>query len=51
MAETENIAYKRSQRVFFGRELLPIEKCGLWPVAPDPGRNAARSLPPTRVKP
>jgi hypothetical protein len=45
MAKTENIAYKRSQPAFFGRELLSIEKFGLWPVEPNPGRNAVRSLP------
>jgi hypothetical protein len=50
MAETENIAYKRSQRVFFGRESLPIEKFGLWPVEPNPGRNAVRSLPRMRTQ-
>jgi hypothetical protein len=44
MGETENVAYKRSQRAFFGRELLWIEKFGLWPVEPNPGRNAACSL-------
>jgi len=45
MAELENVAYKRSQRAFFGRELLSIENPGLWPVEPNPGLNAARSLP------
>jgi hypothetical protein len=41
MAKLENVAYKRSQRTFFGRELLGSEKPGLWPVEPNPGRNAA----------
>jgi hypothetical protein len=45
MAKFENVAYKRSQRAFFGRELLWIEKPRFWPVEPNPGRNASRSLP------
>ena len=45
MAETENIAYKRSQRGFFGREVLPIEKSGLRTVGLNPGQDARRSLP------
>jgi hypothetical protein len=45
MAEIENIAYKRSQRGFFGREVLPIEKSGLRTVELHPGQDARRSLP------
>jgi hypothetical protein len=45
MAEAENVAYKRSQRVFFGREVLLIEKSGLSAVGRNLGRNAAPSLP------
>ncbi len=44
MAKTENVAYKRSQRAFFGREVLWIEESELWPVERNSGRNAARSL-------
>jgi hypothetical protein len=29
MAKVENVAYKRSQRTFFGREVFPIDKSGL----------------------
>jgi len=45
MAKVENVAHKRSQRVFFGREVFPIDKSGLWLFERDPGRNAARTLP------
>ena len=45
MTEIENIAYKRSQRGFFGREVLPIEKSGLRPVELNPGQDVRRSRP------
>jgi hypothetical protein len=53
MAELENVAYKRPQRGFFGREVLGIEKPGqgeTTAVEPNPGRNAARSLPPMSIE-
>jgi hypothetical protein len=51
MAKAENVAYKRSQRAFFGREALPIEKSGFSTVRQNLGRNAARSLPRRSVEP
>jgi hypothetical protein len=46
MAKVENVAYKRSQRAFFGREVLSMEKSGFSAIEGNLGRNAARSLPP-----
>jgi hypothetical protein len=51
MAKTENVAYKRSQRAFFGRNPAEFEKSWFWLLVQDLGRNAARSLPPMSVEP
>ena len=50
MAKAENIAYRRSQRVFFGREVFPIEKSWFSTVRQNLGRNAVRSQPPMSVE-
>lgn len=44
MAKVENVAYKRCQCAFFGREVLWIEKSGFWLVEPDNDSWAIASL-------